>query len=51
MTMFEQIERIERELQQLYGLLEHNGDSEERELIQKEIQGKNLQISRLMPCE
>lgn len=49
--MFEQIEQLERDLQQLYGLLEHNGDKEERELIQKEIQGKNLQIMRLALCE
>lgn len=45
------IEKNEQELQELYALLDHNNDSEERQNIQQAIQTRNLKLTRLMPCE
>jgi hypothetical protein len=45
------IEQTEREVRELYALLEHNSDTEERQNIMQGIQERNLMLTRLMPCE
>ena len=45
------IDRIEYELQNLYDMLDHSSDKEERQSILQAIQSRNLLVSRFAPCE
>jgi hypothetical protein len=45
------LEKIENELQKLYAMLDRTNDKAERQSILQAIQSRNLQVSRLFPCE